>query len=120
MKPDPTVLIIDNEKAVRRLLRAVLQPQGYRVFEAESGGAGVKQAVECKPDVIILEMALPDGDGLGVLHTLRQWNHTPVLVLSEQTDDGAKVAALDAGANDYLTKPFSSAEQILVGMRIEP
>ena len=110
MKPDPTILIIDNERASRRLLRAVLEPQGYRVFEAETGGAGLNQAAECKPDVIVLELRLSDGDGLSVLQSLQEWSQIPVLVLSGQTKEEAKVAALDAGARDYLTKPFSSAE----------
>jgi two-component system KDP operon response regulator KdpE len=117
LKPDPTVLIIDHEKASRRLLRAVLEPQGYRIFEAESGGTGVSKAVECQPDVIILEITLPDGEGLSLLQSLREWSQTPVLVLSERRDDEAKVASLDAGASDYLTKPFSSAE-LLARLRV--
>jgi two-component system KDP operon response regulator KdpE len=112
-----TALVIDNEKPARRLLRAVLEPRGYRVYEADTGGTGLNKAVECKPDVIILEIALPRGEGLEVLQTLREWGQTPVLVLSERTDDDAKVAALDAGASDYLTKPFSSAE-LLARLRV--
>jgi two-component system KDP operon response regulator KdpE len=110
LKPNPTILIIDSERASRRLLRAVLEPEGYRVLETETGGAGLSQAVEGKPDVIVLELQLTDGDGLGVLRSLQEWCHTPVLVLSCQTGEEAKVAALDAGARDYLTKPFGSAE----------
>jgi two-component system, OmpR family, KDP operon response regulator KdpE len=117
LKPDPIVLIIDNDRAVRRLVRAVVQPQGYRLVEAETGESGLKKAVECRPDVIILEMALPNGEGLSVLQALREWSRTPVLVLSERTDDEVKVAALDAGAGDYLTKPFSSAE-LLARLRV--
>jgi len=110
LKPDPTILIIDSEKASRRLLRVLLEPHGYRVLEAESGGVGLNLAVESKPDVIVLELRLSDGDGLGVLHALQEWCHAPIMVLSGQTEEAAKVAALDAGARDYLTKPFSSAE----------
>lgn len=110
-------MIIDDDRAVRRLVRAVLSPHGYRVFQAESGEEGLKEAVACKPDVILLELALPDGDGLSVLQALQEWSRTPVLVLSERTDDQAKVAALDGGANDYLTKPFSSAE-LLARLRV--
>jgi len=109
--------VIDKDRAVRRLLRSVLEPNGYRVFEAENGGTGLAEAVECKPDVILLETALSDGEGLTVLQGLREWSSTPVLVLSEETDDEAKVAALDAGANDYMTKPFSSAE-LLARLRV--
>jgi two-component system KDP operon response regulator KdpE len=110
LKPNPTILIIDGEKACRRLLRVVLEAHGYRVLEAESGEAALNLAVEGKPDVIVLELRLPDADGLEVLGTLQEWNQTPVLVLSGQSGDHAKVAALDAGARDYLTKPFSSPE----------
>ena len=117
LKPDPIILIIDKEKASRRLLRAVLEPQGYRVLEADNGGAGLNRAVECQPDVVILEMRLADGDGLSVLKRLQEWSQTPVLVLSEQTGEEAKVAALDSGARDYLTKPFSSAE-LLARLRV--
>ena len=117
MKPDPHALVIDNDRAVRRLLRSVLEPHGYRVFEAENGVTGLTQAVEGQPDVIIMETVLPDGEGLAVLQRLREWSNTPVLVLSEETHDEAKVAALDAGASDYLTKPFSSAE-LLARLRV--
>jgi len=102
---------------VRRLLSSVLEPHGYRVFEARDGATGLAEAVEAKPDVIILETALSDGEGLAVLQGLREWSSTPVMVLSEQTTDDAKVAALDAGANDYMTKPFSSAE-LLARLRV--
>ena len=117
MKPEPIALIIDNERAARRLLRALLEPQGYRVFEAETAQCGLDQAVERKPDVIILEMTLSNGGGLDVLQGLREWNHTPVLVLSQEADDEVKVAALDAGASDYLTKPFSGVE-LLARLRV--
>ena len=95
----------------------MLEPHGYRVFEAQDGATGLAEAVETKPDVIILETALSDGEGLAVLQGLREGSSTPVMVLSEQTTDGAKVSALDAGANDYLTKPFSSAE-LLARLRV--
>ena len=117
MKPDPIVLIIDHEKAARRLLRVVLEPHGYRVFEAGDGGTALAQATECRPDVVILEIALPEEEGMSVLQGLREWSQTPVLVLSERADDEAKVAALDAGASDYLTKPFSTAE-LLARLRV--
>jgi two-component system KDP operon response regulator KdpE len=90
---------------------------GYRILEADTGGDGLARAVEFKPDVLILEIALSDGSGLKVLESLREWNWTPVLVLSEETDEKTKVAALDAGANDYLAKPFSSLE-LLARLRV--
>jgi two-component system KDP operon response regulator KdpE len=117
LKPDPIALIIDDDRAVRRLVRAVLSPYGYRLFEAANGEEGLKLAVECKPDVIILEPVLPDGNGLKVIQALREWSQTPVLALSYEAEDKAKVAALDAGASDYLTKPFSSAE-LLARLRV--
>jgi two-component system KDP operon response regulator KdpE len=110
-------LVIDKDRGARRFLRSVLEPHGYRVFEAENGGTGLVEAVECRPDVIILETALPDREGLAVLQGLREWSNTPVLVLSEQPTDDAKVAALDGGASDYMTKPFSSAE-LLARLRV--
>jgi len=95
----------------------VLEAEGYRVFEAESGGEGLTKAVERKPDVIVLEWGLLDGGGWGVLQGLQEWSQIPVLVLSEQTEEQAKVAALDAGARDYLTKPFGSGE-LLARLRV--
>ena len=117
MKPYPIALIIDDDRAVRRLLRAVLSPNGYRLFEAANGEEGLKLAVECKPDIIILEPALPEGHGLEVIEALREWSQTPVLALSYEAEDKAKVAALDAGASDYVNKPFSSAE-LLARLRV--
>jgi two-component system KDP operon response regulator KdpE len=110
-------LIIDTEKAARRLVRTLLEPEGYRVLEAENGASGLKQAVESKPDVIILEWELPEENSLSILQSLREWSQTPVLVLSEQKDANEKVTALDNGACDYLTKPFSSAE-LLARLRV--
>jgi two-component system KDP operon response regulator KdpE len=117
LKPDPVILIIDDEKASRRLLRALLEPQGYRIYEAENGSIGLNKAIECKPDVIILELRLIDGDGLSILKSLQEWSQIPVMVLSEQTDGETKVTALDAGARDYLTKPFNGAE-LLARLRV--
>jgi two-component system KDP operon response regulator KdpE len=117
MKPSPIALLIDADKPVRRLLRAVLEPQRYRVFEAENGELGTKQAVARRPDVIILDLSLPDQDGLAVLRQLREWNSAPVMILSAQNDEELKVAALDSGANDYLGKPFGTAE-LLARLRV--
>ena len=117
LKPDPIALVVDDDKATRRLLRILLEPHGYRVFDTDTGGSGLREAVDRKPDVIILELALPDSDGLDILRALREWNLTPVLVLSERKQDEAKVAALDAGASDFLTKPFSGTE-LLARLRV--
>jgi two-component system, OmpR family, KDP operon response regulator KdpE len=104
------VLIIDDEPPIRRMLRLTLEPQGYRVFEAENGQLGLQEAAARRPDAIILDLGLPDMDGVTVLKRLREWSETPVLVLSVREGETDKVAALDAGADDYLTKPFGTAE----------
>ena len=103
-------LIIDDEVQIRRLLRAVLEGAGYQVLEAETGQQGLTEAANRRPAVILLDLGLPDLDGLAVLKRLREWSETPVVVLSVRDDEEGKVAALDAGAEDYVTKPFSSLE----------
>jgi two-component system, OmpR family, KDP operon response regulator KdpE len=105
-----TVLVIDDERAIRRLLRLLLEGQGYQVCEAETGNLGLQQAASRRPDVIVLDMGLPDMDGLTVLKRLREWTRTPVLILTVRDRETDKVAALDNGADDYLTKPFGGDE----------
>ncbi len=117
MKPRPIVVIIDGDKGMRRLLRQVLKPQAYRIFEADTGGRGLEQAVQWRPDVVILDPDLPDSDGLTLVRRLREWSRAPVLVLSVRDTEVDKVAALDAGVNDYLTKPFGTAE-LLARLRV--
>ena len=109
MKPNPTVLIIDDERAIRRMLRAALESH-YEICDAESGQLGLQEAIARRPDVIILDLGLPDMDGVAVLKRLREWSQTPVLVLSVRDRETDKVAALDNGADDYLTTPFGTAE----------
>jgi two-component system KDP operon response regulator KdpE len=98
-------------------LRVVLEPHHYKVCEAENGQTGMKEAVARRPDVIILDLSLPDIDGLTVLKRLREWNQAPVLILSALDGEESKVTALDGGANDYMTKPFGSAE-LLARLRV--
>ena len=117
MKPNPIALLIDADRPIRRLLRVVLEPHNYKVFDAENGQAGLKEAVLRQPDVIILDLSLPDVEGLTVLKRLREWNRAAVLVLSERNDEKDKVTALDSGANDYMNKPFSTAE-LLARLRV--
>jgi two-component system KDP operon response regulator KdpE len=105
-------LIIDDESPIRRMLRLILEPQGYRVFEAENGQLGLQEAAARRPDVIVLDLGLPDVDGLTTLKRLREWSQTPVLVLTVRDRESDKVAALDSGADDYLTKPFGAAELV--------
>jgi two-component system, OmpR family, KDP operon response regulator KdpE len=105
-----TVLVIDDEVQIRRLLKITLESAGIAVLEADTGRIGLEEAARCHPDAIILDLGLPDLGGLQVLKQLREWSKVPVLVLTVLAAEGDKVAALDAGADDYLTKPFGSAE----------
>lgn len=104
------VLVIDDETQIRRFLRISLAGSGYRIQEADTGESGLQKAAQLRPDVIILDMGLPDMDGLDVLRRLREWTKTPIIILSVRDSDHDKVTALDAGADDYLTKPFSTDE----------
>ena len=105
-----TALIIDDEVQIRRLLRLALEARGYEVFQAENGQTGLQEAVFRRPDVILLDLGLPDLDGVEVLRRLREWSATPVLILSVRDQERTKLDAFDAGADDYVTKPFSTAE----------
>jgi two-component system, OmpR family, KDP operon response regulator KdpE len=105
-----TALIIDDEIQIRRLLRMALESKGYTVKDAETGQLGLQDAVFHKPDVILLDLGLPDMDGVEVLKRLREWSSVPVLILSVRDQEAVKLAAFDAGADDYVSKPFSTAE----------
>jgi len=106
----PVALVIDDEVQIRRLLRVVLESADYLVHEAETAAQGLTDAATRRPDVVLLDLGLPDSDGVNVLRRLREWSQVPVIVLSVRDDEEGKVAALDSGADDYVTKPFSSAE----------
>ena len=106
----PSLLVIDDERSIRRLLRVTLESAGYRVREAESGSLGLQELAAAAPDGVILDLGLPDIDGVEVLRRLREWTGIPVLVLSVREAEETKIAALDAGADDYLTKPFGGGE----------
>ncbi|MGY8606016.1 response regulator [Gluconobacter cerinus] len=110
---DPSVLIVDDEPAIRRLLRTSLVSQSWRVTEARTGEMALNMATEIVPDIVVLDLGLPDMDGVDVLRRLRGAHPTlPVVILSVRDDERGKVAALEAGADDYVTKPFSMAELI--------
>ena len=111
------VLVIEDDAAMRRFLRASLTAAGYRVAEAETGDAALKAAPLQPPDVVILDLGLPDMDGLEVIRNLRTWSQVPIVVVSARGQEKDKVAALDLGADDYLTKPFSVGE-LLVRIRV--
>jgi two-component system KDP operon response regulator KdpE len=106
----PEVLVIDDEVQIRRLLRVTLEGAGFRVREAEGGGPGLAEAATKRPDAIILDLGLPDVPGIEVLKRLREWSRLPVLILSVRGQEADKIEALDAGADDYLSKPFGGGE----------
>lgn len=121
--PRSDVLVIDDEVQIRRLLRATLEGAGYAMREAATGQLGLNEIVFRRPDAVVLDLGLPDLSGLEVLKRLREWTQVPVLVLSVLGQEENKVAALDAGADDYLTKPFGGAEflaRIRVMLRRSP
>lgn len=109
-------LVIDDEIQIRRLLRAALESEGYEVREAENGTLGLQTLVHARPDVVLLDLGLPDMGGLEVLKRLRGWSEVPVVVLTVRDSEGEKIAALDAGADDFVTKPFATGE-LLARMR---
>ena len=113
----PTALIIDDEVQIRRLLRVALEAAGYAAHDAETGQMGLQEIALRRPDVVLLDLGLPDMGGLEVLRRLREWSEVPVLILSVRDAESDKVAALDAGADDYVTKPFSTAE-LLARLRV--
>lgn len=111
------VLVIDDEIQIRRLLRIALESSGYKVLDAANGEDGLVEAATRRPDVVILDLGLPDLDGVTVLKRLREWSRVPVVVLSVRERDEDKIAALDNGADDYVTKPFSTSE-LLARLRV--
>ena len=113
----PLVLVVDDEAAVRRFLRATLPNQGYRLVECETGEQALVEASTRSPDLILLDLGLPDLDGVEVTRRLREWTAIPVIVLSARGQENDKIEALDAGADDYLTKPFGMGE-LLARMRV--
>lgn len=110
-------LVIDDEPAIRRFLRASLTAHGYAIFEAETGKRGLQAVVDHRPDVIILDLGLPDIDGIEVTRLLREWTRIPIIILSVREHEDDKIAALDAGADDYVAKPFGMGE-LLARLRV--
>jgi two-component system KDP operon response regulator KdpE len=112
-----SALVIDDEVQIRRLLRLTLEANGYRVLEATTGQEGLLAAAQHRPDVVLLDLGLPDLDGVTVLKRLREWSQVPVVVLTVRDREEDKIAALDAGADDYVTKPFATGE-LLARLRV--
>src|SRR5437660_5560588 len=115
--PSPLVLVIEDELPIRRFLRAALAAEGYRMAEAQDGREAMRLAAQQPPDLVILDLGLPDLDGQDVLRQLRDWLHAPIIILSARDQEKQKVTALDNGADDYLTKPFNTGE-LLARIRV--
>jgi two-component system KDP operon response regulator KdpE len=112
-----TVLVIEDEHAMRRLLRASLEAHGFVVVDAATMAEGRRAATSAAPDLVILDLGLPDGDGLDLVRALREWTRVPIIVVSARDREADKIKALDAGADDYVTKPFGTGE-LLARMRV--
>ena len=108
--PTPVAVVIEDEPHIRRFVRTALEAEGWQVFEASTAHSGLTEAGTRKPDLLVLDLGLPDGDGLDLIRDVRSWSVVPIIVLSARADEADKIAALDAGADDYLTKPFGVGE----------
>ena len=115
--PEPSIVLIEDEVPIRRFLRATLTGQGYRLFEVGTGADALVEVAQRQPDVVILDLGLPDIDGVEVIRRLREWSAVPIIVLSARGQERDKVAALDAGADDYVSKPFNAGE-LLARVRV--
>jgi two-component system, OmpR family, KDP operon response regulator KdpE len=113
----PTILVIEDEEPIRKFLRVSLGAQGYRLVESANGKDGLLQAATAQPDLIILDLGLPDMDGVDLTRQIREWSQVPIIIVSARGKEQDKVVALDAGADDYLTKPFSVSE-LLARLRV--
>ena len=114
---EPVVVVIEDETEIRRFLRVTLHAQSYRLFEATTGADGLVEVATRQPDLVILDLGLPDIDGLDVIRKLREWSSVPIIVLSARGGERDKVLALDAGADDYIEKPFGT-EELLARVRV--
>lgn len=113
----PLILVVEDDKAVRKLITTTLDTQGYLYHTAETGQGSILEAASRQPDIIILDLGLPDMDGVDIIKKVREWTNTPIIVVSARSEDKDKIDALDAGADDYLTKPFS-VEELLARIRV--
>ena len=113
----PLILIVEDDKPIRNLISLTLESQQYRQIAVETGGAAVIASLSQKPDIMILDLGLPDLDGVEIIKKTRAWSQMPIIVVSSRSDDSDKIEALDAGADDYLTKPFS-VDELLARIRV--
>lgn len=111
------ILIIDDESSIRKLLQVSLEANGYQIVEAQTGSEGVQKILEERPEIVLLDLGLPDKSGLTIIKEVRQWSSVPIIVLTVLDQDESKIVALDGGADDYVTKPFSVPE-LLVRIRV--
>jgi two-component system KDP operon response regulator KdpE len=116
-KTDPVIIVIEDDPSIRRFLRTGLSTHGFAVFEADTGKQGIVEAGIRKPDLVILDLGLPDMDGVEVIKAIRAWSEMPIIILSARSSEQHKIDALDAGADDYLTKPFGFGE-LLARIRV--
>lgn len=117
MMNKPLILVVEDDKPVRNLITLTLDTQGYRYESAETGSAAIMVSISQQPDLIILDLGLPDIDGVEIIKKTRTWSNMPIIVVSSRSDDADKISALDAGADDYLTKPFS-VDELLARLRV--
>ena len=113
----PQILIVEDDTAIGNLIATTLETQNYQYHRAKTGAAAVMDALSCRPDVMLLDLGLPDMDGVEIIRKIRSWSNMPIIVVSARTEDSDKVTALDAGADDYLTKPFS-VDELLARLRV--
>lgn len=113
----PLILVVEDDSAVRNLITTTLETQSYRYLEAATGEAAILQAVSHNPDIVLLDLGLPDMDGVEMIRKIRTWSSMPIIIISARNEDSDKIDALDAGADDYLTKPFS-VEELLARLRV--
>ncbi|KAA9007564.1 response regulator transcription factor [Paenibacillus spiritus] len=113
----PFILVVEDDRPIRKLITTTLETQGYRYQTAETGEASIIEAVSRQPDLMVLDLGLPDMDGVDIIRKVRAWSNLPIIVVSARSEDRDKIEALDAGADDYLTKPFS-VEELLARLRV--
>lgn len=113
----PLILVVEDDRPIRKLITTTLETQGYKYHTAETGAASILEAASKQPDIMILDLGLPDMDGVDIINKVRSWSNIPIIVVSARSEDRDKIDALDAGADDYLTKPFS-VEELLARLRV--
>ena len=113
----PLILVVEDDRPVRNLIVTTLKSHDYRYLTAENGHGAIMEATSHNPDIVLLDLGLPDIDGTQVIESIRSWSNMPIIVISARSEDRDKIMALDAGADDYLTKPFS-VEELLARLRV--